>query len=182
MIWGLRSLWSCRGSTCNLGWPFILWQVVTSWGYRGIFITYKGYVEAGMSISNLPYSNEEVLLLLIPDNKYRERVTVSIRTLVIDQLVSLITVKELHQAGKTWKHVHLSTVLSKQNTLTRFSMPEYDLDKVRGKVQTNMKVVNPPFETVILKGQVKLNMYSKHINILMEPTLGYSQHIAMVQT
>ena len=46
-----------------------------------------------------------------------------------------MTVEELQQAGKIWKLVHLSTVLSKQNALTSSSMPEYDLDEVKGKVK-----------------------------------------------
>ena len=61
-------------------------------------------------------------------------------------------------------------------------MPEYDLDKVKGKVQTTMKVVILPFKTIVVKGQVQLNMHSVHINVLIEPTLGYSQHIATFQT
>ena len=77
-----------------------------------------------------------------------------------------MTVEEL-QVGETRKQVNLSVVLLKQNTLTSSSTPEYDLDKVKGKVQTATKVVILPFETVIVKGQVKLNTHSKHIHILI---------------
>ena len=128
----------------------------------------------------MSHYNEDVLLLVIPDNKYGERVPVQTGSLVIHQLVSIMTVEELQQVGEMYKHMHLSMVLIKQNTLTSPSVPEYDLDKVKGTVQTTTKAAIPLFETTAAKGQVKLNMYSKHINILIEPTLSYSQHIASV--
>ena len=76
--------------------------------------------------------------------------------------------------------MHISMVLSKQNSLIISSKPEYDLDKVKGKIQTTTKVVILPFDTVIVKGQAKLNILPKCINVLIEPTLGYLQHIAAV--
>ena len=53
-------------------------------------------------------------LLVISDHKYQERVPVQIGTQVIDCLVVTMTKKELQQAGKIWKQVHLSTVISKR--------------------------------------------------------------------
>ena len=77
--------------------------------------------------------------------------------------------------------MHLSTVLLKQNTLSSSRMPEYDLDKLKGKVQTTMKVVILPFKAIRVKGHIKLNIHSKVINVLIEPTLSYSHYIALVQ-
>ena len=114
-------------------------------------------------------------LLVIPDNEYGEKVPF--------QLLSVITIEELQQAGETWKQVHLSTVLSKQNKVTSSNVPKYDLDKVQEKIQKTTKVVIPLFKSVMVKGKVKLNMHSKCINILIETvfmlfrTYGHNQNL-----
>ena len=54
-------------------------------------ILYKGYVEAILTIPGLPWYNEDVLFLVIPDHKYGERVPVQIGTQVIDHLVMTMT-------------------------------------------------------------------------------------------
>ena len=59
---------------------------------EGIGVTlYKGYIEANLTISNLPWYNENVLILIIPDHKYRERVPLQIGTQIIDHLVLTMT-------------------------------------------------------------------------------------------
>ena len=42
--------------------------------------------------------------LVILGNKYGKRVPIQIGTLVIDHLVSVMTMEELQQAGDTWKN------------------------------------------------------------------------------
>ena len=73
---GLRSEHLWRDCAQNFGWLFFLWGLLHLEMTRGISITYKGYVEAILSIPNLPHYNEYLLLLLISDNKYGERVPV----------------------------------------------------------------------------------------------------------
>ena len=93
-----------------------------------------------------------------------------------------MTMEELEQAGDTWKQVHLSTMISKQNTESSFHIPEYDLEHVWGKVQTTMKIVIPPFETIMVKYKVRLNIHSKCIYVMIEPIVRYSKHVAMAHT
>ena len=63
----------------------------------GTAIPYKGGVEANLTIADLPYCNEDVLLLVVVNHKYGDRVPVQIGTLVIDQLVATMTEKELQK-------------------------------------------------------------------------------------
>ena len=42
----------------------------------GIFIPHKGYIEASVSIPDLPYYNEDALLVVISDSKHGKRVPV----------------------------------------------------------------------------------------------------------
>ena len=60
------------------------WGLLHPEGNAGISIPYEGYVEASLSITNSLHYNEDILLLVIPNNKYRERVSVQIGTLVIN--------------------------------------------------------------------------------------------------
>ena len=48
---------------------------VASQGDGGISITYKGYVETNLTIPDIPQYNEDVLILVISDHKYRGRGT-----------------------------------------------------------------------------------------------------------
>ena len=103
-------------------------------GTGGIAKPYKEYVEANLIIPGLPQYNEDVLCMVILDNKYQERVPVQIGTLVIDHLVMTITVDELQQPVDTWKQVHLSTVISKRNTVKSLNVPKYNFKEVKGRV------------------------------------------------
>ena len=71
------------------------WRFVASCGDRGIVIPYKGYVVVNLIIPGLPQHKEDVLFLIILDNKYGERVPVQLGTLVIDHLVVTMTMEEL---------------------------------------------------------------------------------------
>ena len=81
----------------------LIWGVLYLKGIRHIWIPYKEYVEVSLTIPDLPQYNEDMLLLVIADHKYGERVPVQIGTQVIDHLVATMTEKELQQTGETSK-------------------------------------------------------------------------------
>ena len=60
-----------------------------------IVILYKGYTEGNLTLPDLPWYNEDMLFLAIPDHKYGKRVPVQIGTQVRDHLVVTMTEKEL---------------------------------------------------------------------------------------
>ena len=69
-------------------------------GTGDISILYKGYIEAKLTVPDLPLYNGDILFLFILYHKYGERVPVQIGTQVIDLLVVNRTEKELQQAGE----------------------------------------------------------------------------------
>ena len=133
-------------------------------GTGGILILYMGYIEGNLIIPALPWFNEDMLYLVILDNKYGERVLDQIGALVIDHLV------------------HLSTVISKRNTVKSPNVPEYNLKGGKGKICMMMTVVIPPFATIMVKRVVTLTTYSKCVNVIVKPILGYVDHIAMARS
>ena len=64
-------------------------------GTGGIAILYKGYKEANPIMPELPWYNDDMLFLVVLDNKYGERVHVQLGILVIDPLVMTMTKEEL---------------------------------------------------------------------------------------
>ena len=70
------------------------------------------------------------MFLVVANHKYGDRVPVQIGTQVIDQLLAMMTKKELQKAGETQRQVHLSTIVLRRNTIGSPNAPEYDF---RGK-------------------------------------------------
>ena len=167
-----------EGFCLEFGLRILPWGFVAAQGDGGITISYKVYVEANL-IPGLAQYNEDVLFLVISDNKCGERVPVQIGTLVIDNLVVTMTMEELQHAWDIWIQVHLSTEISNRNTMKSLNVPEYDLKGVKGKIHMMREVVMPPLATIMVKGAVKLMRYSKCMNVVVEPIVGYSDHIAI---
>ena len=64
-----------------------------------------------------------MLFLIILNHTYGEKIPVQMDAKVTDYLVVTMTKKELQQAKQTWKQVHLSTVISKRNTVKGLNIP-----------------------------------------------------------
>ena len=69
-----------------------------SQGDGGISIPYKGYIEANLTILNLPCYNEDVPFVVAVNYKYGDRVAIQIGSQVIGHLVVTLTEKELQRA------------------------------------------------------------------------------------
>ena len=102
-------------------------------------IPYKEYVKANLLIPDLIQYTEDMLFFVISDNKYIERVPVQLGTLVVDHLVVTMIMEELQQVGDTWKQVYFSTVIKKRRVTENPSIPEYDLEEVKGKCELHRK-------------------------------------------
>ena len=132
-------------------------------GMGAFSISYKGCVEAILTIPYIPTYNEDVLFLVVANHRYGDRVQVQIGILVIDQLV---TKKELQMAWETWKQVHLGTIVSKRNTIKGLDVPEYRLEGVKGKICTMRVVMIPPFGTTVLKA-LQTQQHIQNIYVLL---------------
>ena len=102
-------------------------------------------MKVNLIVPGLPQYKEDVLFLVILDNKYGERVPEQLGILVIDHLVVTMTVEALQQDGDTWKKLHICTVISKRNTVKSLDVPQYDLKGVQCRVHIMREDVIPPF-------------------------------------
>ena len=84
-----------------------------------------------------------------------------------------MTMEELQQAEDTWKQVHLTTVISKRNTVESLNILKYDLKGVKCRVCTIRKSCNSTICDHIGEVSCKLMTHSKCMNVLIEPIVGY---------
>ena len=86
---------------------------------------------------------------------------------------STMTTEELKLVGETCKPVHVNTLLSKRSTVEILSIPKNYLKGVKDKIQMTQKVVILLFVIILVKGAAKLTKHSKHMNVIVEPIVGY---------
>ena len=77
---------------------------------------------------------------------------------IIDQIVRSLREEELKSLSQSWKLAYVSTVLSKSSQVND---KEFDLDQVKGKVVVMKKVAVPAFQTLIVKGLIKVTGHQK---------------------
>ena len=104
-----------------------------------------------------------------------------IGTQVIDHLVVTMTKKEMQQAQETHEELHLSTVITKMSTVKGLNIAKYDLKEVKGKICTIREVLILQLMTTVAKGIMNLMTYSKCVNVVVKPVMGYLYHIAMAR-
>ena len=72
-------------------------------GTGGGKVPYRGYVETLLEIPEIPDFKEHVLMLVIENSEYGERVPIQLGTLHIDMILEKATPEQLGQLGKPYK-------------------------------------------------------------------------------
>ena len=62
------------------------------------------------------------------------------------------------------------------------NIPEQDLKGVRHKICTMREVIIPPCVTTVVKGITNLTTHSKCMSVVVEPVMGYLDHVAMARS
>ena len=87
---------------------------------------------------------------------------------ILDQVLKNITDEELRSSSQSWKLAYVCTVLSKSSQVRN---KKNDLSQVKGTVVITRKVTIPTFQTIIVKGLIKVTVYHKCVHMLVEPPL-----------
>ena len=136
-------------------------------GTGGIQVPYKGYVEVELQIPEVKKFKEHVLLLVIDNSAYGERVPIQIGTLHIDMILGIATTEELASLGRTWERGSVGRIVqSKQAQLKGI---EFTLEDVKGPVKLAEKISLQPGCTVKVKGITQVKGHSKRVNAVTEP-------------
>ena len=140
-------------------------------GTGGGEVPYSGYVEANLKIPSMPNFSRDILLLVVPNSRYGEKVPVALGTLAIDMVLNYI-----HQLGPgppdlgdPWRRGSAGrSIPIKSCQVTEDGFP---LTKVKGKVIASRKITLGAFETQRLKGLCSVREHRKRVNVITEPTL-----------
>ena len=130
-------------------------------------VPYDGYVELRMRVPNVRAFDLDVLMLVIPESEYSQRVSITIGTIHIDEIIDLITDEELKSASHQWQ----CGIISRKVVVKQMQLKENKdvLAQVKGDVKLTRKVVIPPLETINVSGLTNINKHSKCVNIITEP-------------
>ena len=141
-------------------------QLVPIEGSGGADVPYLGYVKVRMQIPGISSFEWHVLMLVShTTTHYHKWVAIQVGSQIIDQVVKDITDEELRSLSQSWKLAYVGTILSKSSQVGN---NEFDLGQVKGNVVITKKVTNPTFQTVIVKGLMKVTGHHKHVHALMK--------------
>ena len=70
---------------------------------RGGKVPYKGYVETLLEIPEIPDLREYVLMLVIEDSEFGERVPIQLGTLHIDMILERAPPEQITRLGRAYK-------------------------------------------------------------------------------
>ena len=135
---------------------------------RGGEVPYEGYVELDLGIPKVAKFKENVLVLVVKDSAYGERVPVAIGTLHIDMVLGFAIKEELENIGKKWQWRSLERKIAiKQNVPPAVDVP-FSLDTVSGGMMITKHVVIKSFHAVRMSAQSKVRTHHKNVHILTE--------------
>ena len=141
-------------------------------------VPYEGYVELNLDILEVAKFKEDVLMLVVQESAYGERVPVAIGTLHIGMVLDVATKEELENIGRKWQRGGLGRKIAiKQNVLPIEEVP-FDLNKVGGSMKIMKDVVIKPFHTVRLSAQSKVRHHHKNVHILTDDRVENEQELA----
>ena len=132
-------------------------------GGGGIAIPYIGYVEVNLQIPEIKNYNEDVLMLVMNDSRYGQKVPFAIGTIHIHAALDVMTEQEWETMTLSWWSVALPACASKVSGMGNFS-----LDSVGGDVKLHKTTTLPPFSTNFFKGRSSVKGHHKRVNVATE--------------
>ena len=142
-------------------------------GTGGGKVPYHGYVECRLNLPQIEKFDHDVLMLVIDDSQYGNRVPIQIGTLHIDMAIDLATEEEQIKFKRKWEHAEMASYLWMAGMQMNSKEPVIDLDEINGTVHLTHNLSLGPFESAtisgLLKGPVKNCAYYKHVNVSVEP-------------
>ena len=116
-------------------------------------VSYLGYVEVMMHIPGIRSFDQDALMLISHTTTcYHRRVPMQVGSCIINQVNNCTSEDELQSLSQSWKLAYISTIILKSALV---GDPDFDLDKVKGKVVTTREVKIPAFQTITAKGLTK---------------------------
>ena len=130
-------------------------------------VPYTRYVEANQQILRIPGYNEDVLLMVIPNSEYWDRVPIRVRTRIIGEVISAMTPREAKEADEVWWQAYYSLIIAQKSGVVSGS--DVSAINVKSIVTTTKNIKVPLFGTIGAKGITKIKGHLKHIHLIAVP-------------
>ena len=130
-------------------------------GTGGGKVPYKGYVETLLEIPEMPDFKEYVLMLVIEDSEYGNRVPIQLGTLHIDMILEKAKPEQLVTLGKAYKHREVGRSIQSKGVM--------ELGKVCGPIKLTKSITLEAGETVKVNGLSQLKGNVKRLHVVAEP-------------
>ena len=130
-------------------------------GTGGGRVPYKGYVETLLEIPEVSNLKEYVLILVIEDSEYGNRVPIQLGTLHIDMILEKANPEQLAQLGKTYKHGEVGRPIQSKGVM--------ELGKVCGPMKLTKNVTLEAGETIKVNGLSQIKGNVKRLHVVAKP-------------
>ena len=115
-------------------------------------VPYLGYVEVCLRIPEVKASDQDVLLLIVPNSTHTQYTPITLGTHHIDMTIKLATEQELRTLNKQWQRSLVATKL----TMKEAQVLNMEEAQTVSRLGSNIKLVRDttlgPFETIEMKG------------------------------
>ena len=133
-------------------------------GTGGIDIQYKGYVEGQVSFPEVRAYNQPVLIPVINNCKFGDRVPVKVGTLIIDKNLRKMTARQIIKLDDKWRRPHLAAPMVRQVQIElKPDEVPVGLAKITGDVRPPKKVTVTPLETIQIEETNKIKCHFKRV-------------------
>ena len=143
-------------------------------GRGGAEVPYHGYVELRLKIPQIKKFYLDVLMLVINDSPYGNRVPVHIGTLHIDMMLDLASEEEKKRLNRQAERACMAQNLRMASLHSDNPKDSFDIKDIKGSVHSTGKIKLKPFNVItvsgVLKGPVKESGFYKRVNVALEPT------------
>ena len=149
-----------RGMVEKLGLELKGLETLCLRGWGRVKVGYLGYTKCMLEIPEVKGFKEDVLLLVVNDTEYGDKVPVLLGTLHIDMVLEKVTLEELRQLPAVWRRGAVgSLVLAKQ------AEQDNSMLNIHSNVKLQKKITIPALGTKKVSGLVNIAHHIKRINV-----------------
>ena len=140
-----------------------LQQLLNIKGTGGGCVPYKGYVEVLLEVLEVPWLKEYILMLVVKDSEYGNRVPLQLGTLHIDMILERATPEQLNKLGKPYERGSMGRPPISKSVM--------DLDTVKGPITLSQQITLEACETQKVHGISQIRGNQKRLHVVSEPLI-----------
>ena len=138
-----------------------LQQLLNIEGTGGGSVPYKGYVEVLLEVPEIPEFKEYILMLVVKDSEYGNRVPLQLGTLHIDMVLGKANKEQLKKLGKPYERSSVGCPTTSKRS--------FDLDLAKGPLKVSKQLTLEAGETLKIQATSQIRGNQKQLHVVAEP-------------